>query len=109
MTWRFAPFALLLGCSAINSPAASIPDRGFVPDEQTAIRIAEAVWIPIYGEKMIASERPFTATLKDDVWSVTGSVTGLSDCPRGKVCVGGTAFAKIARRDGTILQVAHYQ
>ena len=28
-----------------------VPPNGFVPDSETAIRIASAVWTPIYGEK----------------------------------------------------------
>jgi hypothetical protein len=95
----------LLSCSAANSRAKWVPDKGFVPDELTAIVIAEAVWIPIYGEKAIAAERPFRAKLEDGVWLVTGSL----DCPSGTLCVGGTALARISRRDGTVLQVTHTQ
>jgi hypothetical protein len=35
-----------------------VPPKGFVPDEKTAIRIAEAVWSPIYGEEEIRREKP---------------------------------------------------
>src|SRR5256885_2344212 len=34
------------------------PKEGYVPDEQTAIKIAVAVWSPIYGEEHIHRERP---------------------------------------------------
>src|ERR1039458_879898 len=44
------------------------PKAGYVPDEKTAIAIAVAVWLPIYGEKQIESEKPFNAFLKDCVW-----------------------------------------
>jgi len=70
------------------------------------VRIAVAVWIPIYGERHIMSEQPFVATLKDSVWTVTGS---LPSAPKGSVTVGGTAVAKIAQRDGRILFVWHYK
>jgi hypothetical protein len=44
-----------------------VPAKGFVPDAANACRIAEAVWIPIYGEKLIAKEKPCKATLRGDV------------------------------------------
>jgi hypothetical protein len=49
-----------------------VPKEGFVPNEKTAIRIAEAVLGPIYGEVQIAKERPFAATLKGGVWTIEG-------------------------------------
>jgi hypothetical protein len=70
------------------------------------VRVAVAVWIPIYGEQHIMSEQPFVATLKDAVWTVTGS---LPPAPNGSVMVGGTAVVRIAQRDGRILFVTHYQ
>ena len=80
-----------------------VPDSGFVPNAATAVRIAEAVWIPIYGEAQIEKERPFTATLKNGVWTVIGSL----EAPPGLEVVGGVALAEIARRDGRILRVGH--
>jgi hypothetical protein len=52
------------GIGAVHSAGTAqtyVPKNGFVPDKETAIRIAETVLIPIYGEKQIASERPFSA------------------------------------------------
>ena len=89
-----------------SSPKGYMPPAGFVPDSATAVRVAVAVWIPIYGEPQIMSEKPFVATLKDSVSTVTGS---LPPAPKGQVVVGGTAVAKIAKRDGRILFVTHYQ
>jgi len=76
-----------------------VPPRGFVPDEKTATRIAEAVWVPIYGEEVIRGEKPFVASLKSDVWTVHGSL------PKGRV--GGVAIAEISKSDGRILRVSH--
>lgn len=75
------------------------PDAGFVPDEETAIAIAVAVWNPIYGKKHIDGEKPFHATLKNGVWSVSGSL------PDG--WVGGVAEAEISKEDGRILKIIH--
>ena len=100
-----ASLVSVLSCSSVNPRANWVPDNGFVPDGQTAIRVAEAVWIPIYGEKAIAAERPFRAKLEDGVWLVTGSVY----CTRGVLCFGGTALAWISKRDGKVLKVTHTQ
>jgi hypothetical protein len=84
-----------------NSPAKPKPSQNdsqrssntatndYVPDEQTAIAIAVAVWIPIYGRKQIESEKPSKATLKNGIWTVTGTL------PEGYD--GGTAVAEIAQ------------
>jgi NTF2 fold immunity protein of polymorphic toxin system component len=77
------------------------PKNGYVPDEQTAIGIAVAVWNPIYGKAQIENEKPFKATLKNGVWTVTGSL------PEG--FVGGTALAEISQDSGCILRVIHYK
>ncbi|WP_205746796.1 NTF2 fold immunity protein [Duganella callida] len=75
------------------------PEVGYVPDAATAIRIAVAVWGPIYGEKIIAAEAPFRAVLKDNVWTVEGFL------PKGHV--GGVAIAEISKKDATILRISH--
>jgi hypothetical protein len=77
------------------------PKEGYVPDEKTAIRIAVAVWIPIYGEKEIEEEKPYQAKLDKGVWTVEGSL------PKGKHVLGGVAVAEIAKDDGCILRVSH--
>jgi NTF2 fold immunity protein len=77
------------------------PPAGYVPDAATAIGIAVAVWLPIYGQKRIDTEKPYIATLKGDVWTVVGTF----NC-KGH-CVGGVALAEISKQDGTILRVIH--
>ncbi|PYK35505.1 MAG: hypothetical protein DME54_04580 [Verrucomicrobia bacterium] len=72
---------------------------GYAPDSATAIKIALAVWEPIYGAAVIAGEKPYHATLRDGVWTVTGSLPG-----RMK---GGVAIAEIPKQDGRILLVSH--
>ncbi len=84
------------------------PASGYVPDSTTAVKIAEAVLAPVYGEKHIESERPFTATLKKEVWTVTGTLR----CPDGKggittFCVGGVAEVQISKSDARILYMLH--
>ena len=54
---------------------ASVKQRdGFVPNAETAVKIGEAVLIPVYGEATIKYERPFKATRQGDVWRVTGTL-----------------------------------
>jgi len=92
--------AIAAGGTASESSESYIPPKGFVPDAATASRIAEAVWIPIYGEKHIAAEKPFKVTLRGNVWTVTGR-----DLPADSA--GGVAEADISKRDGRILRVTH--
>ena len=93
---------LLAAVVAMGAEGKSwVPKNGFVPDSQTAIRIAEAVWIPIYGEERITKEKPFKAILRGDTWLVTGTLP-----PRA---VGGTAIAEISKLDGRIVRVIHEQ
>jgi hypothetical protein len=84
--------------------------RGYVPDSATAIQIAEAVLVPVYGIKHIESGRPFMAQLRDGTWTVSGTVR----CPDGKggvasglECRGGTAVVQIAKVDGRIISMTH--
>jgi NTF2 fold immunity protein len=76
-----------------------VPEEGYVPSEDVAIRIAVAVWEPIYGADKIAKEKPFHAKLADGVWTVEGSL------PEG--AKGGVALAKISKADGRIIRVIH--
>ncbi len=72
---------------------------GFVPDEQTAIAIAVAVWKPIFGNDNIENQKPWRAYLVNDTWIVIGSL------PEGYS--GGVAWAGISKQTGEILHVTH--
>jgi NTF2 fold immunity protein len=80
------------------------PKDGYVPNAETAVKIAEAVLVPVYGEKQIASERPFKAVLQADVWTVAGTLR----CG-APACDGGTAEVKISKTSGQILYMMHYK
>jgi hypothetical protein len=105
-TWVILASAVLLASELAGQGYK--PESGYVPDSKTAVKIAEAVLIPVYGEKQIESERPFTATLKHGVWTVEGTLR----CPDGKggtttSCDGGVAEVRILKRDGRILFMLH--
>ena len=86
------------------------PQSGYVPDSATAVQIGEAVLIPVYGKKTIESEKPFTATLKGDVWTVGGTLRCHDS--KGSIttqCDGGTAVVKISKIDAHIISMTHYK
>jgi hypothetical protein len=82
-----------------ESPHSYIPPNGFVPDSLTAVRIATAVWTPIYGEQQVQGERPYRASLRGGIWTVEGSLPVNA--------IGGVAVAEIVKRDGRIVRVSH--
>lgn len=72
--------------------------KDYVPNAQTAVKVAEAIWIPIFGESVL-EEKPYVATLLNNVWYVRGSL------PPGEL--GGVASIAIRKSDCKILQVTH--
>jgi hypothetical protein len=102
---RRALFTILLVMMHMLGTAASFaqnarPKEGLVPDAATAVRIAEAIWLPIYG-KAIYEKRPFVAKLQGDVWVVSGTLP--------MDTLGGVPEAHIAKRDARVLKVIHGQ
>jgi hypothetical protein len=104
----------IISCIVILLIAANAqsytPKDGFVPDSTTAVKVAEAVLIPVYGKEKIESERPFKATLENGVWTVDGTL----HCSDGKGgvttdCVGGAAEVKLSKADGRVLRMIHYK
>ncbi|MGA9303856.1 MAG: YbbC/YhhH family protein [Candidatus Sulfotelmatobacter sp.] len=101
--------ALLLAVGALcQENAGYVPKAGYVPDSKTAVKIAEAVLVPVYGERQIESERPFAAALKGEVWTVTGTLR----CADGKggattQCEGGVAIVAISKGDARVLSMMH--
>jgi hypothetical protein len=81
-----------------NERSNVTPKDGFVPNSDTAIKIAIAVWEPIYGADKIAIEKPYQARLTNGVWIVEGTLP--------KDIIGGVAEARIAKNDGRILKVS---
>lgn len=86
-----------------NSQAGYIPKAGFVPDKETAEKIAEAVAIPIYGKEKIGKEKPLIAKLDGDKWTVTGTFHGNLLLH----VMGGVVIVEISKTDGRIISVTH--
>ena len=87
-------------CEA-DVPYNYIPPNGVIPDSKTAIRMAEAILEPIYGTDQIKKEQPLSAILKDNVWTITGTL------PKGEL--GGTAIVEISKSDGQVKRISHGQ
>ena len=94
----FAPVAIVAQTPK-NEPPSYMPPKGFVPDEATAIRVAEAILIPIYGQEQIDNEKPLRATLEKGVWTVGGSLK--------EGYAGGVAVVKLRQKDACVLYVMH--
>lgn len=103
MKLLFTILVLFLCTSVVSAQNSSLhnvkPSTGYVPNQETAIRIAIAIWEPIYGREQIEKQRPFHAQLIDEVWHVEGSIKADS--------LGGVAMAEISKKDGKILLVSH--
>ena len=75
--------------------------NGIVPDEATAIKVAEAISLPVFG-KNINDYKPFHASLiNDTIWHVYG-------LPKKKlfsIQVGGAPEFDIQKKDGKVMKV----
>lgn len=90
---------LLVSVQSSYSTNALSKNRDFVPDEKTAIKVAEAIWLPIYGDD-IYTQRPFKAKLvNSNVWVVEGTME--------KNMAGGVAYIEIRKKDCKVLKVSH--
>lgn len=81
-----------------DSMAGYTPKEGFVPDSRTAIAVAVAVLIPIYGEEEVRGKYPYVATLRNGKWTVKGSLP-----PN---LVGGVPEVQLLRSSGKIVKVS---
>ena len=90
---------------------ADYKEDGFVPNKETAAKIAVAVWSPIYGEEDINAERPYHVNLIDDsIWIVEGGCISKKDLKHilfKDALLGGTAYIEIRKSDGKILRMTH--
>jgi hypothetical protein len=93
--------------------AASFSNSDYVPNSETAIKIAEAIWLPIYGQA-IYKKTPFKSSLVgDSVWFVTGSLpkSGYTINESGDTVFiavrGGVPCALINKKSGCVIRVYH--
>ncbi|MEO6053067.1 MAG: NTF2 fold immunity protein [Chthoniobacterales bacterium] len=96
---------LYILCVKIVAAQGYVPKECFIPDEKTAVSVAVAIWNPIYGEDIIAKERPYKAKLVDGVWYVSATFNSWWGIRKG--FNGGAAEAEIDKKTGAILKVYH--
>lgn len=92
-------FAFLAAVAFGQSSNSRFPKAGAVPDEATAIKIAEAVLLPVYGEDLINKERPLHARYDKGIWTVYGTLPPHT--------LGGTVMVRMRKKDGKILEIFH--
>jgi NTF2 fold immunity protein len=98
--------------TTLEVSSQTAPKRDYVPIAETAIAIAEAVLVPVYGKKLIESERPYKAALNGETWHVSGTLHcagGGSQTDMPPVCVGGVAIVDISEQDAHIISMTHYK
>src|SRR5262245_8603242 len=98
-TWLLAIAIVAMMTNTRAAEHSYSPPDGFVPDATTAIAIAEAVLIPIYGRAEVEAERPFSASLKGGDWTVLGHQEANQ--------TGGAALVVIDKSSGRIVRVSH--
>jgi len=92
-------------CLSSASLAQNVPkifecNGGVVADKETAIRIAEAILFPVYGENAIRGQRPYQVTLNDGKWTVDGTVR--------PGFVGGSFHVVILQRDARVVEIGYH-
>lgn len=87
---------------SLKSAKGIRPKNGWVPDEATAIRVAEAIATAQWGETRTLGERPFKARLRGEVWTVHGTLH-----PQG--AFGGTAVVQLNKTTGAVLLALHQE
>ncbi|SRR6266436_4190684 len=104
MTNLLRTFALSLVFASLSQGSttkSSLPSQGVIPDEVTAVKVAEAVFPPIFGPDEVTKFSPYHAQLKDGVWTVYGTLK-----PGSR---GGTPQMTIQKKDGKVIEVWHSQ
>jgi hypothetical protein len=87
-----------LGCQSENTRKEWNDKDGLVPDSVTAIKIAEIIWVNIYGNSVLET-KPYKTTLrKDNIWIVEGTLNNKD---------GGTPYIEIQKDSCKILKVIH--
>lgn len=108
-----AAICVLLLSAAITlwAQGSSPPTSVRVPDDATALSIAEPVLIKQFGKQVIDEEQPFKATLQNGIWTVYGTLCcpygkGRRTCEPGR-CNGGVAELELRQSDGKVLSISH--
>ena len=74
-----------------------LPTEGVLPDEATVVKVAEAVFAPVFGNDAVSKYRPYHAVLKHGIWTVYGT---LQTNARG-----GTPMMTVQKSDGRVTEI----
>lgn len=97
--WLGVLFLCSFGLAQAGPSANSyIPPKGMIPDKETAIKGAEAVLTPIYGEGELKKQAPGTVELKGGRWILHGRLHAAQPA-------GGGLIIEISKKTGCILRV----
>jgi hypothetical protein len=82
--------------------------RNYVPDATTASKIAEAVLIPVYGQALVESEKPYNAKLTGEVWTVKSTLwcaSAQAPGTKNNSCVGPVSEVRLSEVDARIISM----
>jgi len=80
---------------------SSLPAEGVIPDEVTAVKIAEAILPPVFGDEEVSKYKPYHATLREGIWTVYGTLK-----PNAR---GGTPMLSVQKIDAKVIEIWHSQ
>lgn len=116
MDSRMKQITLIVGLTIVGylkSLGQTGNETDYVPDEATALKIAEAVWLPIYGSGVL-TKKPYVAELTQDIWHVHGTVESSGyvmnekgDTVALRIVSGGVPHIKLKKSSGEVLEVFH--
>ncbi len=89
---------IFLKCGSNVEQVKWDPGQGYVPDSATAVKIAQIIFVRVYGEKVLG-KKPFVATLRNGIWTV--------DVTLEKGMDGGVPHIEIQKSDGKIVYLIH--
>ena len=75
------------------------PKEGYVPDKDTAIKIAEVILFRLYGERDVTSQKPYVVTEDENIWWVCGTLK--------KDELGSSFTIAISRQTAAVLYLEH--
>jgi hypothetical protein len=94
-----AAVVLIFALAAQLVSQANLPKNGVVPDEATAVAVAEVFFQHVFSRETIAKFQPYHAQLEEGVWTVYGTLKQGSR--------GGTPMLRIKKQDGQVLEIWH--
>lgn len=101
---RVLAVVLWFAIVASGKDLEKVPHPDYVPDEKTAVRIAEAVLIGQFGDERVNAQLPLSAmSTSKDSWLVQGSIKD----KEGRTQVGGSLAVWVDKHTGCVSVIEH--